>query len=164
MEDLLQEEIVKLEGELTKLKSAVEYIETAKISIEAASKIINTILKLKEEFDRLSEKAYVLIKKMDEIDFPSRLDKIDSKIDSKVVTLSSEIQTLQERIEVGNKSMIADMKALQKNITSEVYDMRNKIFSRLETQSKTIRLIHYSIIGVFVLIMTIGALYFLKVL
>jgi hypothetical protein len=50
MEDLLQVEIANLDQELTKLKSAVEYIETAKLSIESASKIINTITKLKEEF------------------------------------------------------------------------------------------------------------------
>ena len=65
MEDILKDEIVKLEGELTKLKSAVEYIETAKISIEAASKIINTIITLKEDFDKLSEKAVTLINKLD---------------------------------------------------------------------------------------------------
>ncbi|MGB5288581.1 MAG: hypothetical protein WBN42_08805, partial [Ignavibacteriaceae bacterium] len=160
MEDLLQEEIVKLEGELTKLKSAVEYIETAKISIEAASKIINTIIKLKEEFDRLSEKAYALIRKMDEIDFPSRLDKIDSKIDSKIASLSSDIQNLQMRIEAGNKSIITEMKVFSKNISSDLGDSKIKIISRLETQSKAIRLILYSIIGVFVLIMTMGALFY----
>ena len=80
MEDLLKEEVIKLEGELTKLKTAVEYIETAKISIESASKIINTIVELKTEFDELSGKAYSLIDKLNKVDFPSRLERIDSNL------------------------------------------------------------------------------------
>jgi hypothetical protein len=164
MEDILQVEIVKLEGELTKLKSAVEYIETAKISIEAASKIINTILKLKEEFDNLSEKAYILIDKFDKMEIPLKLDRIDSKIDSKMMSLSSEIQALQSRFEIGNKSLNTDMKALQKNILSEVYDSRNKIFSRIEKQSKDIKLIYFSILGAFVLTVVVGVLFYINLI
>lgn len=164
MEDLLQEEIVKLEEELTKLKSAVEYIETAKISIEAASKIINTIIKLKEEFDKLSQKAYALIEKMDKIDFPSRLDKIDSKM----LSLSNEFQTaisgLQTRVEVGDKTLSTEMKSFSKSILADMGDNKNKILSRLELQTKDIKLIHYSIIGAFVIVVIVGVLFYLKVL
>ena len=56
MEDILKEEVIKLEEELTRLKTAVEYIETAKISIESASKIINTIVELKKEAERVLKK------------------------------------------------------------------------------------------------------------
>lgn len=160
MEDLLQEEIVKLEQELTKLKSAVEYIETAKISIEAASKIINTIIKLKEEFDKLSEKAYILIDKLDKIDFPSRLDKIDSKI----LLVSNEIQALLTRIEAGDRTLSTDMKALSKHILSEMGDNKNKILHRLEIQSKNIRLIYFGILGTFAFLVIIGVLFYLNVL
>jgi len=164
MEDLLQEEIVKLEGELTKLKSAVEYIETAKISIEAASKIINTITRLKDEFEKLSEKAYILIDKFDKMEIPSRLDRIDSKVDSKMVSLSSEIQSLQTRIEVGNKSLITEMKAFSKNISSDLGDSKIKIISRLETQAKAIKLIYFSIMGAFALALIVAVLFYLKII
>jgi DNA repair exonuclease SbcCD ATPase subunit len=160
MEDLLQDEIVKLEGELAKLRSAVEYIETAKISIEAASKIINTIIKLKEEFDRLSEKAYLLIEKVDNVNFPTRFDKIDSGIS----TLHNELETLYPRIEASYKTVVLETKALSKNISSEMGDSRNKILNRLEKQTKDIKLIYFSIIGAFVFALIIGVLFYLKVI
>lgn len=159
MEDLLQEEIVKLEEELTKLKSAVEYIETAKISIEAASKIINTIMRLRDEFERLSEKAYVLINKIDSIDFPGRLDKIDSKM----ISLGNEFQALQARVETGDKTLSTDMKALSKSILSEMNDQKNKVLHRLETQTKDIKLIHYTIMGALIIVVIVGVLFYLKV-
>ena len=164
MEDLLQEEIVKLEGELTKLKSAVEYIETAKISIEAAAKIINTITKLKDEFEKLSEKAYILIDKFDKMEIPSRLDRIDSKIESKMSSLSSEVLALQPRIEAGDKIILAEMKNISRNISSEMGDNKLKILSRLDKQSKEIKLIYFSIIGAFALALIVVVLFYLKII
>ena len=160
MEDLLQEEIIQLEQELTKLKSAVEYIETAKISIEAASKIINTIIKLKEEFDKLSEKAYILIDKLDKENFPTRFDKIDSKISNLII----ELQALQPRIEMGNKTMISETKALSKNILSELGESKNNILFRLEQQSKNIRITTIGVITTLVLLIMFGVLLYLNIL
>lgn len=164
MEDLLQEEIVKLEGELTKLKSAVEYIETAKISIEAASKIINTITKLKDEFEKLSEKAYILIDKFDKMEIPSRLERIDSKIDSQISSLSSELQALQPRIEAGDKIILAEIKNISRNISSDLGDNKLKILSRLDKQSKDIKLIYFSLIGVLLFAFIVGVLFYLKII
>ena len=160
MEDLLQEEVVKLEEELTKLKSAVEYIETAKISIEAASKIINTIIKLKEEFDKLSEKAYVLIGKVDNVDFPGRFDKVDSKM----AALSSEFQSLLARVETGDKTLSADVKILSKSILNDSNDTKNKIIGKLDSQSKDIKRIFYSITGILAFLVIFTLLYFMKIL
>lgn len=160
MEEILKDEIVKLEGELTKLKSAVEYIETAKISIEAASKIINTIITLKEDFDKLSEKAVTLINKLDNVDFPGRLNNIDSKL----LSVSTEIQELKTRIETGDRALILEMKSLSKNILFEVEDNKNKILNGLEKQSKDIKIVHLSIVVAFVLFVTLGVLFYLKVL
>ncbi len=160
MEEILKDEIVKLEGELTKLKSAVEYIETAKISIEAASKIINTIITLKEDFDKLSEKAVSLISKLDNLDFPGRLNNIDSKL----LSVSTEIQELKTRIETGDRALILEMKSLSRNILSEVEDNKNKILNQLGNQSKDIKIVHLSIVVGFVLFVTLGVLFYLKVL
>jgi len=160
MDDLLQEEVVKLEEELTKLKSAVEYIETAKISIEAASKIINTIIKLKEEFDKLAERAIVLIDKMDKIDFPSRLDKIDSK----VLSLSNEIQSLETRIEASNKAFSLELKSGSKGMITEVGNTKNDILFQLKKQSKEIKTVQYGIIGVFAFLVIIGVLFYFNIL
>jgi cell division protein ZapA (FtsZ GTPase activity inhibitor) len=160
MEDLLQEEVVKLEEELTKLKSAVEYIETAKISIEAASKIINTIIKLKEEFDKLAQRANVLIDKLDKIDFPSRLDKIDSK----VLAVSNDIHALETRIEASNKAFTLELKSGSKSMISEVGNTKNDIVFQLKKQSKEIKMIQYGIIGVFAIIVIVGVLSYFKIL
>lgn len=160
MEDLLQVEIVKLEEELTKLKSAVEYIETAKISIEAASKIINTIIKLKDEFDKLADRAIVLIDKMDKIDFPARLDKIDSKI----LSVSNEIHSLDTRIESSNKAFSLELKSGAKSMISEVGNTKNDILFQLKKQSKEIKKVHYGIIGVIVFITIIVVLFYLNIL
>jgi cell division protein ZapA (FtsZ GTPase activity inhibitor) len=160
MEDLLQEEVVKLEEELNKLKSAVEYIETAKISIEAASKIINTIIKLKEEFDKLAQRAIVLIDKLDKIDFPSRLDKIDSK----VLAVSNDIHALETRIEASNKAFTLELKSGSKSMISEVGNTKNDIVFQLKQQSKEIKIVQYGIIGVFAFLVIIGALFYFNIL
>jgi uncharacterized phage infection (PIP) family protein YhgE len=160
MEDLLQEEVVKLEEELTKLKSAVEYIETAKISIEAASKIINTIIKLKDEFDRLSERAIVLIDKLDKIDFPSRLEKIDSK----VLAVSNDIHALETRIEAANKAFTLELKAGSKSMITEVGNTKNDILFHLKKQGREIKFVQYGLIGVFALLMIIVVLFYFNIL
>ena len=160
MDDLLQEEVVKLEEELTKLKSAVEYIETAKISIEAASKIINTIVRLKEEFDKLADRAIVLIDKMDKIDFPSRLDKIDSK----VLSVSNEIQSLETRIEASNKSFSLELKSGSKSMITEVGNTKNDIVFQLKKQSKDINKLQLIMIGGFAFLIIVTVLFYFNIL
>jgi len=160
MEDLLQEEVVKLEEELNKLKSAVEYIETAKISIEAASKIINTIIKLKEEFDKLAQRAIVLIDKLDKIDFPSRLDKLDSK----VLAVSNDIHALETRIEASNKAFTLELKSGSKSLISEVGNTKNDIVFQLKQQSKEIKMVQYGIIGVIAFLVIVGVLFYFNIL
>jgi len=160
MEDLLQEEVVKLEEELNKLKSAVEYIETAKISIEAASKIINTIIKLKEEFDKLAQRAIVLIDKLDKIDFPSRLDKIDSK----VLAVSNDIHALETRIEASNKAFTLELKSGSKSMITEVGNTKNDIVFQLKQQSKEIKMVQYGIIGVIAFLVIVGVLFYFNIM
>ena len=160
MQELLNEEIIKLGEELTRLKSAVEYIETAKISIESASKIINTIVALKEEFEALSEKAYSLIDKLDDVDFPTRLDRIDSNL----ITVSTEIKEIKSRIETGNKALTLEIKALSRNILSEANDNNNNILSRIDEQSKQIKTIHLGTVMTIIFIVTLGVLFYLKIL
>ena len=160
MQELLNEEIIKLGEELTRLKSAVEYIETAKISIESASKIINTIVALKKEFEVLSGKAYSLIDKLDNVDFPTRLDRIDSNL----ITVSTEIQEIKSRIETGDKALTLELKALSRNILSEATDNNYNILSRIDEQSKQIKTIHLGTVITIIFIVTLGVLFYLKIL
>lgn len=160
MEDILKEEVIKLEGELTKLKTAVEYIETAKISIESASKIINTIVELKKEFDELSGKAYSLIDKLNKVDFPTRMDRIDSKL----LTVSTEIQEIKSWIETGDKALKMEMKAFSKNVLSVTNDNKNKVINRIDKQSREIKANRLGIMIVIIFIVALGALFYLNIL
>lgn len=160
MEDILKEEVIKLEGELTKLKTAVEYIETAKISIESASKIINTIVELKTEFDELSGKAYTLIDKLNKVDFPSRLDRIDSNL----VKVSTEIQEMKSWIETGDKALKMEMKAFSKNVLSVTNDNKNKVINRIDKQSREIKANRLGIWINIIFIIALGVLFYLNIL
>ena len=158
MEDQLQVEVVKLEEELGKLKSAVEYIESAKLSIESASKIISTIMKMKEEFEKLSNKAVLLIQKMDQIDFPQRLEKIDSHISS----IKQDFTDSLARIESNEKMVKEEVKASSKSILHEINDSSRNIFGELANLSKGIRGIQLVLIIVFTLLFALGVFTYLK--
>ena len=160
MEDILKEEVIKLEEELSKLKSAVEYIETAKISIESASKIINTIVELKKEFDELSGKAYSLIDKLNKVDFPSRLDRIDSNL----VKVNTEVQEIKSTIETGDKALTMEMKALSRSLLSQTNESKNKILVRLDRQSREIKTNFLGIMFTIIFIVALGALFYLNIL
>ena len=160
MEDILKEEVIKLEEELSKLKSAVEYIETAKISIESASKIINTIVELKKEFDELSGKAYSLIDKLNKVDFPSRLDRIDSNL----VKVNTEVQEIKSTIETGDKALAMEMKALSRSLLSQTNESKNKILVRLDRQSREIKTNFLGIMFTIIFIVALGALFYLNIL
>jgi hypothetical protein len=93
-----------------------------------------------------------------------RLDKIDSKIESGISTLHNQLEALQPRIEASYKTVVLETKALSKNISSEMGDSKNKILTRLDKQTKDIKLIFYSILGVFAFAIIIGILFYLKVI
>jgi hypothetical protein len=160
MQDILQEEVIKLEEELSKLKSAVEYIETAKISIESASKIINTIVELKKEFDELSRKAYSIIDKLNKVDFPSRLDRIDTNL----LRVSTEIQDIKSVIETSDKALTMELKAMSRNLLSQTNENKNKILVRLDKQSKEIKVNFLGIMFTLIFIVALGALFYMNIL
>jgi hypothetical protein len=158
MEDQLQVEVVKLEEELGKLKSAVEYIESAKLSIESASKIINTIMKMKEEFDKLSNKAVLLIQKMDQIDFPHRLDKIDSHISS----VSQNFTDSLARIESNEKIIKDELKNSSKSVINEINDSSRNMFGEFANLLKAVKGVQLVLIIVFALLFALGVFTYLK--
>jgi hypothetical protein len=158
MEDQLQVEVVKLEEELGKLKSAVEYIESAKLSIEAASKIISTIMKMKEEFEKLSNKAFLLIQKMDQIDFPQRLDKIDSHIASVNQSFTDSLA----RIESNEKIIKDELKVTSKTVINEINDSSRNMFAEFSNLTKSVKGIQLVLIIVFTLLFALGVFTYLK--
>ena len=98
------------------------------------------------------------------MEIPSRLERIDSKIDSQISSLSSELQALQPRIEAGDKIILAEIKNISRNISSDLGDNKLKILSRLDKQSKDIKLIYFSILGAFALALIVAVLFYLKII
>ena len=123
MEDQLNLNLVKLEEELDKLKSSVEYIESAKVTADTASKIINNMIDVKKEFEKLHKQASILITKIDKVDFPSRLDKLDTNISA----INQNISNTQTRIE-----------SIERNLNKEIERIKIDIIAQLDKTDRNI--------------------------
>jgi len=148
MEDKLHLELVKFEEELSKLKSAVDYIEAAKTTTEAATTLIKNVVDLKAEFENFAKQTKLLIGKIDKVDFPSRLDKLDST----VAAINTNISNLQTRIESVERNLKDDLKATRKSLLSEMTSKLTSISDELNIQKKELIKNRYIMIGGIVLI------------
>jgi len=121
MSERMHSNLVELEEELIKLKKAVEYIEGAKTIVTSAEKSVKLIETLLEEYTSMKETAKTLILKIDKIDFPSRLDKMDFTISS----INQNISNTQARIE-----------SVERNIKDEVRSRSNDLNKIIEYSFK----------------------------
>ena len=158
MEDKLNLELVRLEEELEKLKTAVEYIESAKVSVEVASKIIGSMVDLQKEFEKLSTNSQILITKIDKVDFPSRLDKLDSTIS----TINQNISNLQARIESFERNVKDEIKSRSKDILQEFESNTKNLLGKSESNSKEIKLNRIVLLSLGIIIIIISVLIYLK--
>lgn len=158
MEDKINLELVRLEEELEKLKSAVEYIESAKVSVEAASNIIGSMVNLQKEFEKLSTNSEVLIGKIDKVDFPSRLDKIDSTVS----TINQNISNLQARIESFERNVKDEIKARSKDILQECDRNTKNLLGKTEQNSKDLKLNRVILLSLGIITIIISLLIYLK--
>ena len=154
MEDKLHLELVKFEEELSKLILAVDYIEAAKTTTEAAKAVIKHFIDLKVEFENLSERTKLLIEKIDKVDFPSRLDKLDST----VAAINTNISNLQTRIESVERNLKDDLKATRKSLLSEITSKFGVLSDELNIQKKELIKNRYITIGGIVIIV-LGLVY-----
>jgi paraquat-inducible protein B len=122
MDDQLHVALATLEKELSKLKKSVDYIESAKTSVEAAKKIITQSKELSLQVANHSANIEKLIKKIDKVDFPSRLDKIDIVI----VTINQNITNLQTRLESAEKSLKDEVNHSAKDVLAEIKKQSDK--------------------------------------
>lgn len=122
MDDNLHTKLASLEEELSKLKNAVEYIEAAKTSVEAAQEIIVGAKNLQENVEKHAKLIEELIREIDKVDFPSRLDKIDTMI----VTINQNISNLQTRIDSSESNIRGDIKQRSHNIANQIEGESNK--------------------------------------
>lgn len=113
-----------IQVELEKLKSATEHIEESK---EAARKATEAATMFIVAVGAITEPTKRLVEKLDKVEFPSRLDKLDANISA----LHMGFQTLQGRID-----------GLERNLKDELNTVRqgiNLMDRNSESRSKEIK-------------------------
>mgnify|MGYP003555999487 FL=1 len=86
------------------------------------------------------------------------------KIDSKVLSINNEIHSLETRIESSSKALSLEIKAVSKNVTTEIGNNKNDILFQLKKQSQDIKMVQYGIIGVFAFLVIVGVLFYFNIL
>ena len=152
MDDNLHTQLASLEEELSKLKNAVEYIEAAKVSVEAAQELITGAKNLQVNVERHAKLIEELIKKIDKVDFPSRLDKIDTVI----ATINQNISNLQSRIDSVESNVRGDVKQKTRSIIDQIDKELEKNKSLNERIIKKQNLNSILLFMLFILVIVLG--------
>jgi len=140
--DEINKSLSELQEELGKLKTAAELIQIAKESAEktvnetkekiselinqskeVTEKVVKESRLLNEKATRLLDSTEVLTKKLDKVDFPIRLDKID-------VTVSG--------INLGLQNLSAQMDSVEKHIAKQVENLGVDLLKKSSGLSKKI--------------------------
>jgi chromosome segregation ATPase len=136
----INDSLAEFEEELSKLKSASEMIEEAKNSanttIIESKKIMEELItnskkatdsaiqeskKLNDSAQRLFDAVDILMNKLDKVDFPTRLDKLDNS----VTGINTAIQNIFGRFET-----------IEKNIKDEFNSKISVLYEKLEKSQK----------------------------
>jgi len=136
----INESLADFEEELSKLKSASEMIEVAKNTIQdtisETKKIMEELIsnsnkatdaaikeskKLNESAQKLFKAVDILRNKLDKVDFPTRLDKLDNS----VTVINAAIQNMFGRFET-----------IEKNLKDEFNSKIYMVYEKLEESQK----------------------------
>ncbi len=113
----------ELEDELKKIKSAAELITEARV---VAEKTIEETKQLSTISEKLVKGVNTLVSKIDKIDFPSRLDKVDatvSGINSGMQNILSRLETVERHFDDSYRKMKEDSENQYKNIRSHLDEL-----------------------------------------
>jgi uncharacterized protein Yka (UPF0111/DUF47 family) len=150
MNENIHQELIKLQNELNRLKNAVEHIDEAKEAsknvVKATESFLLTSNKIYEDYENLAEKTKQLIKEIDSIDFPKRLDKIDFNITGINTGLQNVFsrfdgveRNLSDKILSVNKSLEELKDSLIKVIDNKTKDLLEKLTEIKEYQDNTVK-------------------------
>ncbi len=98
-----------IEVELEKLKSATEHIEESK---EVAREVVEAARLFHHAVAAITEPTQRLVERLDKVDFPSRLDKLDANISA----LHMGFQTLQGRVDGLERTLKDEFKVVRDGI------------------------------------------------
>lgn len=123
MQEQIHKELAVLQNELSQLDSAVKHIQNAE---RLAQSIVNTstelqakyndqlreVQELTAQYQELVEKSERIIQKIDQVDFPNRLDKLDSS----VAGINQGLQNTQLKLENLSHDIVNDLKDINKSL------------------------------------------------
>lgn len=132
MIEQIHEELAKLQSELSRLDNAVKHIEYAKQLAKDITKNghelqdrykeqLREVRDLTNKYQELAERTEKLIDKIDKVDFPIRLDKLDAA----VTTINQGLQNTQAKLENLGRDLKDEIKEVQK-ILSDKLDKNQK--------------------------------------
>ena len=128
----VEQELQKLVEELQNFHSTVEYLDTAKSSVKESidsvknveenfTNRINEIRRTYDSFLQLEKSIYSFLDKIQSIDFPQRLDKIENTVKSTINQLDDiKRETLDELAKASEKILKADFDGHFEKIQWEV--------------------------------------------
>jgi chromosome segregation ATPase len=124
----LNKSLAKFEDELSKLKTASDEIEKAKeiandtisASIKSLAEVTENSKKLQQSSIELINTVEQLLSKIDRVDFPSRLDKLDAS----VVGINSAIQNIFTRFDSVERNLKDDIQSKAGVINEQLRNLK----------------------------------------
>jgi len=175
MKEQIHEELAALQSELSRLDSAVKHIENAK---QLAKDIVKTRHELQTKYkeqlievkdliakhQELVGRAEKLVEKIDKVDFPVRLDKLDTS----VTTINQGLQNnqtklenlwldLKDEIEESQKVLSDKLASLKDDMNAFKAEVDNQ-FSIIQKELKLVKILGIAIIIFCIGIIVIGIL------
>ncbi len=128
----------KLKTELNKLEPAVKHLQDADKNtatlislVNKLTLLVNPLLQVYENLINSNEK---LIDKIDKVDFPIRLDKIDATVSA----INQGLQNTQTRIGDLERNLKDDIQAKTKEVTSKIEANENSLKKRIDNFEKVV--------------------------
>lgn len=121
----INEQLGILQQELTKLHSAVEYINKAK---DAAAQAVESSQKVANAAHGLAQATGQLVKKIDQIDFPSRLEKLDNTVSG----INQGVQNALARIETLERHVSAEIQKASEGTNTEIKKAKESVELKLD--------------------------------
>lgn len=161
MSDNIHTQLEKLKTELSKLEPAVIHLQKADETVKEIQsivvKLIPLIDELRQENNKLTVSNTKLIEKIDKVDFPSRLDKVDatvSSINQGLQNTQSRLGDLERNIKDDNiaktkeiVSSVDQVKNLAKQLSESIFQSINQKFETQRKANKQIKILVFIALG-----------------
>ena len=128
---LLNEALADLEKELEALKLSAAHIEKSKSAAETA---IQAAEKFQKSASALSKPIHEVIERINNVDFPSRFDKLDATVSA----MQAGLQNIQGRIDGLERTVKDEISDLEKMVVKSALRNERKISDKLGEFESTV--------------------------